>query len=196
MVEGSLLSYELKGTESSGRGPVVALIDASSSMAGPPMDWATAMAAALAQGPAARDNRHVHLVYFNTAIVAEIDLLPGERDPNKLLRAATIGASGGTDYDAPLRRALQIVRGHEHHRRSDLVLVTDGHCHLSPEGCGELSGAREALGLSLHAVLCGPDADAGDVARYATTVRHAEKDLTGTASRDGERIAGDLFGNL
>ena len=48
MTEGSLLSYELTSPETKRKGPVVAMIDASPSMSGSPMDWAAALAAALA----------------------------------------------------------------------------------------------------------------------------------------------------
>lgn len=191
MAEGTLLSYELTSTEGSGKGPIVALVDSSASMAGPPMDWATALAAALAQGPAARENRSVYLIYFNTAILQEISLSPGERDPKKLLAAATAGASGGTDYDGPLKRALQIVRDEPDSKNADLVLVTDGQCALSQKGLEDLNEARTTLGLSLYAVLCGPHADARDLVRYAARIFHAEKDLASSAA--GGRIAGDLY---
>ena len=196
MAEGSLLSYELTSTERAARGPIVAMIDASPSMEGSPMDWATALAAALAQGPAAREGRPVYLIYFNTRIVKEIELRPHERDPRKLLDAAMVGTSGGTDYDVPLRRALEIARAGASYRDADLVIITDGQCHLSERGVAELSEARSSSGLSLYAVLCGKYASAADVERYASGVYHAERDLLAAGGGGGDEIARDLFRQL
>ena len=198
MAENSLLSYDLSEPERKARGPVVAMVDASPSMSGPPMDWASALAAALAQGPAAKEGRPVHLIYFNTRVVKEVELAPYEKDPRKLLELATVGTSGGTDFDAPIKRALQIVSGasegaedRDEYSEADLILVTDGQCRLSESGTEALARAREERGLSLYAVLCGPSASAADVERYAAAVYHAERDLT--SSPEGDRIATDIF---
>lgn len=192
--EGGLLSYRFADDASRDRGAIVAMIDASPSMAGAPMDWATALAASLAQGPAAA-GRPVYLIYFNTLIVEEIDLIPGERDPRKLLRAATVGTSGGTDYDAPMRRALTIVEENEDHREADLLIATDGQCSLSAEGRALLALKKEALSFSLYAVLCGDHADASDLTEYCEAIWHAEKDLA-SPTGGGNRLAGDVLRNI
>lgn len=203
MTEGSLLSYELTSPEEKQRGPIVAMVDASPSMSGSPMDWAAALAAALAQGPAAKEGRPVHLLYFNTQVVKEVELAPHEKDPKKLLDIATVGTSGGTDFDAPIKRALEIVGISSENSGSssetsiteledaDLILVTDGQCRLSPKGIALLTEAQSLTDLSLYAVLCGPNASAADVERYATEVYSAEHDLAGNPS--GDEIATDIF---
>ena len=191
--EGALLSYQLTRDDGSQRrGPIVAMIDASPSMAGPPMDWAVALAAALAQGPAARDGRSVYLIYFNTRVVTEIELSPKERDPRKLLSAATVGTSGGTDFDAPIARALEIVRGGEEHRAADLLIVTDGQCSLSETGRTRLLEGKRELSFSLYAVLCGDYADASDLSGYCEAIWHAEKDLA-SPTGGGNRLAGEIL---
>lgn len=201
--EGSLLSYELTSPEEKQRGPIVAMVDASPSMSGSPMDWAAALAAALAQGPAAKEGRPVHLLYFNTQVVKEVELAPHEKDPKKLLDIVTVGTSGGTDFDAPIKRALEIVgissedssssseTSTTEFENADLILVTDGQCRLSKVGISLLTKAQFKTGLSLYAVLCGPGASAADVERYATKVYSAERDLAGNPS--GDEIATDIF---
>lgn len=194
MAEGTLLSYELTGPQDQNRGPVICMVDASPSMAGTPMDWASALAAALAQGPAARDGRPVYLLYFNTHIVKEIRLEPHDKDPRKLLDLTTVGTSGGTDFDAPVNRALQIISADPDYETSDLILVTDGQCRLSEEGRSALEAAAAKTDLSLYAVLCGNSATAADVDRYATAVYSAEHDLA--ESPVGQAAATDIFRNL
>ena len=114
--ERSVPSYSLRTEEPVGRGPVVALIDCSYSMSGEPMAWASAVALTLAQvatrqASARTGARPVTAVFFNTQIVLEVAIDAGERDPRKFLSVATVAADGGTDYDRPLSRALEVLEG-------------------------------------------------------------------------------------
>lgn len=194
LIEGTLLCHDVRSPEAVGKGPILALVDTSISMAGEPLDWATALAAALAQGPAAREGRSVRLIYFNTVITKEIELVPGKRDPRKLLDAATTGASGGTDYDVAVGRALDILEAEPAQRADDLVLVTDGQCQLSDTTRERFDKTHKIHGPRLYAVLCGPRADASDLARYASAIYHAEHDLASDAK--AHEIADDLFGRI
>lgn len=180
--ERAVLSYSLRADESVGRGPVIVLIDASGSMSGEPMEWASAVALALARaasgGFAGRGGaRRVHAIFFNARIVLEVELAPGERDVRKFLAIGTVEADGGTDYAPPLTRALDILSG-----GADLLLVTDGLCELSDDIAARLASEKEEKGFKLVSVLIGDAAreTPGIVAAFSDKVIRAE-DLAGSS---------------
>lgn len=115
--------YELAGTETLGKGPVVVCLDKSGSMEGPSDVWATAVALALLD-MAQRERRPFVLLGFDGTVKFEAIVEPGEVLPADGLFVA---CDGGTDIDGVVSRGLDIV---EHHpgalRKADMVLITDG----------------------------------------------------------------------
>ncbi len=165
LLEGSLFCYELEGTDRLARGPVIAAIDCSSSMRGAPMEWASAVALTLAS-VAAREGRFAHLIYFNTRIVREVYLDASRQaplDPRKVLEAANVGADGGTAYEPPVRRAIEVMaQAHSGAAaKADVLMVTDGLCELSEEAVSELRAARGRRDFKLVSVLIGENALSG-----------------------------------
>jgi uncharacterized protein with von Willebrand factor type A (vWA) domain len=203
LLEGSLLSYELAGTDHLGRGPVIAAIDISLSMEGEPLEWASAVALTLAS-VAASEGRFAHLIYFNTRIVHEVRLDGSSLsrrtalDPRTILAAATVGASGGTAYETPVLRAIEVMDepGAPAAGKADVLMVTDGICELSEEVLFELDSARERRGFKLVSVLIGDYAisgGAGSLDAFSDAVIPLSRIAGGPA---GAAQAGDIFENL
>jgi uncharacterized protein with von Willebrand factor type A (vWA) domain len=182
--EHSVPSYSLRTHEPVGRGPVVALIDTSYSMSGEPMAWASALALTLAQAATRQASartgaRPVTAIFFNTQIALEVALEAGERDPRKFLSVATVAADGGTDYDRPLSRAMEILEGGAGPKRararqgkgafsdSDVLLITDGRCKLGEAFAPEFARRKAALGCALVCVLVGEHATTGSLEPHA-----------------------------
>ena len=197
LLEGNLLSYELQGADRVGRGPVIATIDASISMSGASLEWASAVALTLAS-VAAREGRFAHLIYFNTQIVREVRLQGTPRsatsklDPRKLLEVATVAASGGTAYEPPVRRAIEVM-GEADYGKADILVVTDGLCELSEEVVSELDAARERRSFKVVSVLIGGDAisgKAGSLEAFSDTVIPLAEIAKGPA---GATQAGPIF---
>jgi uncharacterized protein with von Willebrand factor type A (vWA) domain len=201
--ERSVPSYSLRTEQPVGRGPVVALIDCSYSMSGEPMAWASALALALAQfatrqASARTGARPVTAIFFNTKIVLEVAIEAGERDPRKFLAVATVAADGGTNYDRPLSRALEILEGRSSPRGAaragaapdaDILLVTDGRCELGEEFAPEFARRKAALGCALVCVLVGERATVGaaEGAADGTLGKHADRIVR---ARDLARASG------
>jgi uncharacterized protein with von Willebrand factor type A (vWA) domain len=123
MLEGRVLQYQLSGSETLGKGPLIVILDKSGSMDGPRDIWATALALALLDH-AQRERRMYALLGFDYHVKFEAVVKPGEPLPEEGL---FVGCSGGTDISAALTRGLEIIRGHPGAlRKADLVLVTDG----------------------------------------------------------------------
>ena len=196
LAEEQVLSHELRAREASGRGPVVALIDASGSMSGQKMEWAVAVALALVDEAGRRRRgelgRRASVLFFNSGLVREVTFEPRERDARKLLEIAAVGAGGGTDYRPALTRAVEIAGG-SRHEGADLLIVTDALFRL-PEGyVEELEGHKSRLGFKLYSVLIGAERQRAEeeLGRYSEEV-WSVADL----AADGDGIAGSVFGRI
>ncbi len=196
LVEGEVLSHELRAESPSGRGPVVALIDASGSMSGERIEWAVAVALALVDEARSRrrggPGRRASVLFFNSKLVREVTFEPGERDARDLLEVATVGASGGTDYRPALTRAVEIAGG-TRHDGADLLLVTDALFRLPEAYVEELEGHKRRLGFKLYSVLIGAGRARaeGELGRYSEEV-WAASDL----AADANGVAGSIFGRI
>lgn len=197
--ERSVPSYSLRTDEPVGEGPIVAMIDSSWSMSGEPMEWASAVALALAHaasGRAGRGARRVHAIFFNAKIVLEVELAPGEKDVRKFLELGTVEAGGGTEYVPPTSRALEILsEGPPEYGEgtTDLLLVTDGVCELPDEFAARLREEKSTRGFKLVSVLVGDHARAGSVEAFSDRVIRAHDLARASGARDA---AGELFESL
>jgi uncharacterized protein with von Willebrand factor type A (vWA) domain len=177
--ERRLLYRDVRAKERAGRGPVIAMIDRSGSMAGEKMEWAVAVALAavrLASGAGGARRRRSCVLFFDEEVVLEERFEPKERDARKLLRIATVNAGGGTGYEAPLSRALEIA-AESPYGGADLLLVTDAICALSEEFVEKLVAEKERRGISLYSILIGSRSTT-ELARYSDEV-HALTSVSG-----------------
>jgi hypothetical protein len=193
LLTGRSLSWSLKGREKEKLGPVVAMIDASGSMEGHPMEWATAVALGVVELTAGRGGlpkRASAIVHFNGRVVSEVRFALGERDPRKLLCVATVGASGGTAYEPALERALKIA-AESAYDGADLVLVTDERCRLGEPFLRRFLGEKGRRRMHLYSVLIGARSS-GELERYSDAVWT----LGDLASGYSDDVAAKLFGSL
>jgi uncharacterized protein with von Willebrand factor type A (vWA) domain len=102
-------------------------------------------------------------------------------DPAKLLAFATMAYGGGTDWEGPLRLALEFQERQEY-RNGDVVLVTDGICALSDDFRVGLDQAKATRDLRVYGVLVG----SGDAAAIGFCDRI-------WAARNPEDVAEDLM---
>lgn len=163
LLEGNLLSYELKGTmpaevsqaeESKQRtGPVVACLDTSQSMQGAPMLKAKALLLAIAR-ILSEENRSLHVLLFGAADEVRAFSMDAGNHTAGLLRFLRQGFGGGTDFETPLRKALQVVASENDYRKADILMISDGDCSLSPEFLSTLKLEKEKLDCAIYSVLC------------------------------------------
>jgi uncharacterized protein with von Willebrand factor type A (vWA) domain len=170
LLERQCLQYQLTGSETLGKGPLVVALDKSGSMEGPRDIWATALALALLD-QAQRENRMFALLLFDAAVKYEAIVKPNDPLPEPALLQ---GCGGGTSIDAVLTRALKIIETHPGAlRRSDIVLVTDGGSDHAT--APELRNAAERLNVTVLGLGIGVPNDA--LAPWCSEV-HTVEDLT------------------
>ncbi|TVQ91569.1 MAG: VWA domain-containing protein [Deltaproteobacteria bacterium] len=164
--ERRLISLELSGRGLDGsatrtsRGPVIACIDASASMKGEPEWVAKALLLAVARR-VLRQGRELHLLLFGgRGQRFERHLRRGRAAVDGLLDALALTFDGGTDFDGPLLRALELVAT-ESFRHADVLVLTDGQAAALPTVVESVRREREARDVRVVTVVVGPRGAAG-----------------------------------
>jgi len=185
LLERQVLQYQLVGNETLGRGPLVVLLDKSSSMAmqsGAKDVWATALALALLEHAQA-ERRAFALVDFNGHVTYEAIVKPGQPIPHEAL---FVGCAGGTNIATALDRGLEIIRSTPGTlRKADVVLITDGEDNATAEAAA-LRAQAHAMNVSLLGLAIGFPAE--QLATWCDEA-HGITDLSTVESN----IAGALF---
>jgi len=168
--ERRLQQYKMSGEAPLGRGPITVLLDESGSMHGECSEWAAAIALACI-GIAGREKRSCTVIGFNSRVryVVQLDKdgrswsvyegavkkpLGGGTAADIAMHIATSTPSGGTRFDAPLRRAINMEDG-VMNERADLILVTDGRAEASLDIQQKIAEARENDGLRVFGMTVG-----------------------------------------
>jgi uncharacterized protein with von Willebrand factor type A (vWA) domain len=152
-MEASLTQYKLEGHEPKAQGPVIVEIDCSGSMFGEPDEWSKACALTM-YSIARKQKRDFSILLFNTQVVKEVYIKKGEHRTDDLINILTAGASGGTSFEEPLSRAIELIRT-EGHKKADLIVITDGICDISPEYQTQYNEEKKQLEFSTYAIIIG-----------------------------------------
>ncbi|MCA9670682.1 MAG: VWA domain-containing protein [Myxococcales bacterium] len=158
LVEGRALSYAMRGREPLARGPVIVLLDESASMRSNDKDiWSKAVALALLS-TATRQRRSWSLVAFNGSIIREHTISAGRATASDIEAALNHRCSGGTDFDAPICRGIELIKSSRVLRQADIVIITDGQDELEPDTIERAQRFTKSEGVSFYAVGVGDDA--------------------------------------
>ena len=137
LAEKKLLTYQLRGKNWVGgppstrkRGPVVALVDTSKSMRGPPETIAKATILAIARRML-KDERDVKVILFSSRNQLDtIDLTGTKRMAREFLEFLNQTFGGGTDFNTALKAGMQSLKEPQF-RSADLLFITDGGSKIS-----------------------------------------------------------------
>lgn len=163
LLENNLLTYELRGvtladgetteTRQKRTGPVVACLDTSGSMQGAPMLKAKALLLAISN-ILKQENRSLHVLLFGS--VGEIRAFASDRENNAvgLLQFLQQGFNGGTDFESPLRRAMEIIGQQPNYLKADVLMISDGDCSVSPAFAETLKAQKATQECLIYSVLC------------------------------------------
>jgi uncharacterized protein with von Willebrand factor type A (vWA) domain len=180
--ESSLLQYELKDNTPKGQGPIIAAIDISGSMEeNSKLDLAIATALSLID-TASRQKRKAYTIFFNGEIKKELEFLPREKNIEKYLEIAQIGASGGTNFMPPLKRSLEIIQD-TNYKKADLVFISDGESRISEDFLKEFLDQKFKFDFKCYTVLIGFDSE--EIKKWS--------DKVWAVSNIDESIAGEIF---
>ena len=157
--EKKLLQYQLRGVEKVSRGAIICMIDSSGSMSGSRDTWARAVGIALLH-IAYRQKRNFYGIIFSSGrdSLIEFEFPKGLAAPNDVLDFAEAGYHGGTDFELPVSRAVEVLRkqyNEDGAQKGDLVMITDGECAVGAEWLDRYHNAKDELGFRMYSCLIG-----------------------------------------
>lgn len=168
-VENRLLTYQLKGRVDSEerrlreekksklkKGPIIASVDTSGSMHGAPEKIAKAATLAMVK-IALREKRECYLIAFSsTGQLKELELTKGKGALDNLLEFLMFTFGGGTDFETPLERSLELLN-HKSFSQADILMVTDGEGGIRSQFRERLDRQRERQNFKIYSLIIGSD---------------------------------------
>lgn len=165
-LENRLLTYEIKGKNEiekdeieekiSNKGPIVVCLDTSGSMKGTPLQRAKALVLAIIK--MLRDeNRELYIILFGAKEQYQEISIKDESQIADAIKFLKKGYDGGTDFETPLKRAVEIISEKEDYDKADILMVTDGACKISFTFKRFLRDEKERLKFKIYTVLCETD---------------------------------------
>lgn len=151
-LEGKLLTYNMKGTEDLGQGPVIACLDISGSMSGAREEWSKAVILSL-MALAQKQRRSFGFIAFNTDVV-EKKFWPKNSPANlqDKMNVASISSTGGTDFYMPLMAAFKMRKDDPTLRPADFIFITDGECGLYGTQKEEILSLKKSTNVRIYSI--------------------------------------------
>ncbi|MBE0522421.1 MAG: VWA domain-containing protein [Candidatus Methanoperedenaceae archaeon] len=159
-LEHDLAQYDLKGTERTGKGPIIVCVDNSGSMEGDREIWSKAVALALLE-IATMQKRHYACIHFGSTVEAlEItEIAPNDPDTfRKAVGIASYFLGGGTDFEKPLSASCELIKKSQYNK-ADIVFITDGAAIISPEFEKEFNSIKKQKEFRVTTVLINASQD-------------------------------------
>ncbi|GAA4707445.1 vWA domain-containing protein [Brevibacillus fulvus] len=189
-VEEKLFTYDTAGwVEQPPKGPVICMLDTSHSMRGAKLKLAQIFVMTFAALSLLEKRDFLLLLFGAKGELKEQPLY--YRRPNwpAFYALAQMAFGGGTHFDAPLKRAIELVDGEKTFRSADFVMVTDGVGGISPNVQGMLAQLAKQKQVRLHSLIVGSArqhliqkydiAGVSHQIRFATTWETSNEENTG-----------------
>jgi len=155
-LDGKLMTYRAHAPDKDfGKGPVVCLLDSSHSMRGAKLRLAQIFVMTFAALTLAEERDFILLLFGAKGELVERPLFHRKPDWASFYRLSQLAFGGGTHFDAPLRRGMQLIRETRAFRDADIVMVTDGIGAVSPPVREELAELGQSVSLRLHTLIVG-----------------------------------------
>lgn len=119
----ALLQYEVQG-EDERKGPVIVCVDNSESMKGNKDYFAKAAAIAMLH-IAVIQKRPYKCIFFNNDVNCIFDFKKDEYDLKKVIELAKVFYGGGTEFEPPLKKAIQCIEENKF-KNADILFISDG----------------------------------------------------------------------
>lgn len=156
-----LLEYELESDKLKSKGPMVVCIDMSSSMKGIKEKWSKAVTIALLE-IAQEQKRNFAAILFNEDATEPIIIEKGKKEPEKILDIAERFDGGGTLFETPLQKALDVIEQSKF-KKADIVFITDGHSYTHPDFIDKFNKMKDKKKFKVLSVLIYAGGNIGNI---------------------------------
>ncbi|MDQ1909159.1 hypothetical protein RAC89_01430 [Paenibacillus sp. GD4] len=155
-LERKLLTYNISGwTEEPQRGPVICMLDTSHSMRGAKLRLAQVFIATFAAFSLLERRDFVLLLFGARGELIERQLYWRKPDWPAFYALSQLAFGGGTHFDAPLKRGIELVSAEARYHDADFVMVTDGVGAVSPAVRQQLAELGQSKQVRLHSLIVG-----------------------------------------
>jgi len=155
-MENKLMTYNYTGQlDEPQKGPVICMLDTSHSMRGSKLRLAQLFTATFASFTLLERRDFVLLLFGAKGELIEHVLYHKRPDWDRFYGLAQLAFGGGTNFDPPLARGIDIVEHQPHFKDADFVMVTDGVGQLSAGMLQKLSQLGHKKQLRLHSLIIG-----------------------------------------
>ena len=129
MTEKQLLTYSKEAHKQKNKGPIIVCVDTSGSMNGDQETWSKALSVGILE-VAQMQKRDFACIIYSSHADDPIVIKKDEIAPQKIIDCAERFHSGGTNFEAPLNKALDLIKDSTF-KDADIVFITDGDCYVS-----------------------------------------------------------------
>ena len=129
MTEKQLLTYSKESQKEKNKGPIIVCVDTSGSMQGDEEVWSKALTVGILE-VAQMQKRDFACIIYSSHADKPIIIKKDEIAPQKIITCAERFHSGGTNFEAPLNEALNLIKDSTF-KDADIVFITDGDCCIS-----------------------------------------------------------------
>lgn len=121
--------YSKESNKSKNKGPIILCCDESGSMDGDRETWSKAFTMGVLE-IAQIQKRDFAFIAYDSHANEPIVIKKGEVSPEKVITICEEFLDGGTNFEAPLRKALDLIKDSTF-KNADIIFVTDGDCGVS-----------------------------------------------------------------
>ncbi|SDC50708.1 Uncharacterized protein, contains a von Willebrand factor type A (vWA) domain [Paenibacillus sp. UNCCL117] len=155
-LEGKLLSYNISGrSKEPEKGPVICMLDTSHSMRGAKLRVAQIFVATFAAFSMLEKRDFLLMLFGARGELLERPLYWRKPDWAAFYALSQLAFGGGTHFDAPLRRGIELVGSEPRYRDADFVMVTDGVGAVSAPVRDALAELGKTKRVRLHTLIVG-----------------------------------------
>ncbi|MFE5317440.1 hypothetical protein ACFQ88_01910 [Paenibacillus sp. NPDC056579] len=151
-----LLTYNVSGhTDEPQKGPVICMLDTSHSMRGSKLRLAQVFVATFAAFSLLERRDFTLLLFGARGELVERQLYWRKPDWPAFYALSQLAFGGGTHFDAPIKRGIDIVNGHPQFKDADFVMVTDGIGTIGAPVRQQLAELGKSKQVRLHTLIIG-----------------------------------------
>lgn len=193
-----LLMQRKRGYEKAGMGPVIVVCDESSSM-DKALDkqgntreaWSKAVSMALADQAKRGKRDFTYIGFSSSGQQWERTFNGGVMSIDDIIEFTSHFFCGGTSYEQPLTRAMQIVEEYARKDKgqADIVLITDDECKVSPSFIDQYADLRRRTETSLYGLQVGEP-------KFGTLKQLADRTMSITKLTSTPEALRDLYRSI
>lgn len=155
------LQYSKQSNKSKNKGPIIICVDCSGSMSGDEEMWSKAMAMGVLEVAQMQKRDYGCILYSSTAD-DPIIIGKDEISPEKTITICESFEGGGTNFERPLQKALDMIKNSKTWKEADIMFITDGDCSTSDTFLRKFNAAKEEYEFKTKGILI-------DLGRYSSS---------------------------